>query len=77
MFVGRVGNNDHGRQEKGSAISVAQAPSMREVMNALEWVRREMMRKGSPDFIRERQCEDRVQELVARLLRGRSAATDR
>jgi hypothetical protein len=44
---------------------------MREVLNALEWVRREMMRKGSPDFIRERQCEDRIQQLVAELLCGR------
>jgi hypothetical protein len=72
MFVGRPGNNDHGRQEKRNAVSQAQAPSMREVLNALEWVRREMMRKGSPDFIRERQCEDRIQRLVAELLRGRT-----
>jgi hypothetical protein len=70
MFVGRPGIGDHGRQEKRNATP--QAPSMREVLTALEWVRREMMRKGSPDFIRERQCEDRIQELVAELLRGRT-----
>ena len=40
---------------------------MREVLEALEWVRREMMYHGSPDFIRQRELEGRVHQLAARL----------
>jgi hypothetical protein len=40
---------------------------MREVLEALEWVRREMMHHGSPDFIRQRELEGRVHQLAARL----------
>ena len=43
---------------------------MREVLEALEWVRREMMHHGSPDFIRQRQLEGRVHQLAARLARS-------
>ena len=42
---------------------------MREVLEALDWVRREMMHHGSPDFIRQRELEGRVHQLVARLAR--------
>jgi hypothetical protein len=45
--------------------------SIREVLEALEWVRREMMHRGSPDFIRQRELEARVGKLSARLARGR------
>ena len=41
--------------------------SIREVLEALEWVRREMMNRGSPDFIRQRELQRRVRELAARL----------
>ena len=44
--------------------------SIREVLEALEWVRREMMNRGSPDFIRQRQLEARVGGLCAKLARG-------
>jgi hypothetical protein len=47
---------------------------MREVLEALEWVRREMMHHGSPDFIRQRELEGRVQRLAARLARSGSRA---
>jgi hypothetical protein len=47
---------------------------MREVLEALEWVRREMMQHGSPDFIRQRELEGRVQQLAARLARSGSRA---
>jgi hypothetical protein len=47
---------------------------MREVLEALEWVRREMMHRGSPDFIRQRELEGRVHELAARLARSESGA---
>lgn len=43
---------------------------MREVLEALEWVRREMMHHGSPDFIRQRELEGRVHQLAARLARS-------
>lgn len=47
---------------------------MREVLEALEWVRREMMHRGSPDFIRQRELEGRVHHLAARLARSGSRA---
>ena len=43
--------------------------SLRDALEVLEWVRREMMRHGSPDFLRARFAEERVQRLVAKLLR--------
>ncbi len=46
--------------------------SIREVLDALDWVRREMMHRGSPDFIRQRQLEARVSNLVTRLARSHS-----
>jgi hypothetical protein len=46
--------------------------SIREVLEALEWVRREMMNRGSPDFIRQRQLEARVGSLCSELARGNS-----
>ena len=48
---------------------------MREVLEALEWVRREMMLHGSPDFIRQRELEGRVHQLAARLAQSGSRAT--
>jgi hypothetical protein len=48
--------------------------SIREVLEALEWVRREMMHHGSPDFIRQRELEGRVHRLAARLARSGSRA---
>ena len=50
----------------------ARAPRIREVLEALEFVRKEMMNHDSPDFIRQRQVEDRVQALIARLVQGAS-----
>ncbi len=50
---------------------------MREVLEALQWVRREMMRRGSPDFIRQRQLEARVHELCRKLLHERRARGNR
>ena len=47
---------------------------MREVLEALEWVRREMMHHGSPEFIRQRELEGRVHQLAARLVRSESRA---
>jgi hypothetical protein len=47
---------------------------MREVLEALEWVRREMMLHGSPDFIRQRELEGRVHQLAARLAQNESRA---
>ena len=47
---------------------------MREVLEALEWVRREMMHHGSPDFVRQRELEGRVHQLAARLARSGSRA---
>jgi len=46
---------------------------MREVLDALDWVRRELMHRGSPDFIRQRQLELRVRQLASRLSRSSSA----
>jgi hypothetical protein len=53
------------------------SPSIREVLDALDWVRREMMHRGSPDFIRQRELEAHVGRLAARLARGSSRAADR
>ena len=47
--------------------------SIHEVLEALDWVRHEMMHRGSPDFIRQRELEARVGKLSARLARGRSS----
>ncbi len=47
---------------------------MREVLEALEWVRREMMHRGSPDFIRQRELERRVHHMASRLARSQSMA---
>ena len=47
---------------------------MREVLEALEWVRREMMHRGSPDFIRQRQLEGRVHQLALRMVRSNQVA---
>jgi hypothetical protein len=52
------------------AVSVRKSRSIREVLEALEWVRGQMMRRGSPDFIRQRETEGRVQALCGRLLRS-------
>ena len=43
--------------------------SIREVLEALEWVRKELMRKGSPDFVRARKCEEGVKDLITKMLR--------
>jgi len=51
------------------AIPPGRSRNIREVLEALEWVRKELMRKGSPDFIRQRQCQEGVNQLIARLLR--------
>ena len=58
---------------------MAHTPSIRDVLAALDWVRGEMMRRGSPDFIRQREAESRVTRLCQRLLRPHpaSATTDR
>ncbi|MGZ4833143.1 MAG: hypothetical protein ACXVZQ_09460 [Terriglobales bacterium] len=45
---------------------------MREVLEALDWVRHEMMHRGSPDFIRQRQLEQRVHQLASGLARSNS-----
>jgi hypothetical protein len=50
---------------------------MREVLEALEWVRREMMHRGSPDFIRQRELEGRVHKLAARMVRSNQAANEK
>ncbi len=47
------------------------SPNIREVLDALDWVRKQMMYRGSPDFIRQRELEARVGRLAARLARGR------
>ena len=44
------------------------SPDIREIVDALDFARRELMRRGSPDFLRARVGEDRVQELCQRLL---------
>lgn len=40
---------------------------MREVLGALEWVRRELMNRGSPDFIRQRELARGARQLAERL----------
>ncbi len=45
---------------------------MREVLDALEWVRPQVFRRGSPDFIRQRQAEARITEICKQLVRGRA-----
>jgi hypothetical protein len=52
---------------------VARSPNIRQVLEALEFARLERMRTGSPDFLRARVGEDRVQELCRRLLREHSS----
>jgi DNA-directed RNA polymerase specialized sigma24 family protein len=46
------------------------SPNIREIVDALEFARREVFRTCSPDFLRARVGEDRVQELCQRLIRG-------
>ncbi len=48
------------------------APSMREVLEALEWARREVVRVNAPDQFRNGIRERRVQQLCLRLLRPAS-----
>ena len=48
----------------------ARNPSMRERLDALDWVRKEMMRKGSPDFLRQQLRERQIQKTCADLLRS-------
>jgi hypothetical protein len=43
------------------------------VLEALDWVRREMMHRGSPDFIRQRELELRVHHLAFQLSRSGSS----
>jgi hypothetical protein len=50
---------------------MARATLMREVLDALEWVRPKVFMRGSPDFIRARQLEARVAEIAKDLLRER------
>jgi hypothetical protein len=52
---------------------MVRSPNIRQVLEALEFARLERMRTGSPDFLRARVGEDRVQRLCQRLLRGESA----
>jgi len=40
---------------------------MRAVLDALDWVRGEMWRFSSPDFIRQRELEKRVHGVIERL----------
>ena len=47
---------------------------MREVLEALDWVRRELMNRGSPDFIRQRELARGARQLADRLMRGRPPA---
>jgi hypothetical protein len=54
---------------------VQRSRSIREVLEALDWVRREMMHRGSPDFIRQRQLERGVKQLAARLTRSESSGS--
>jgi hypothetical protein len=39
------------------------------VLEALDWVRRELMNRGSPDFIRQRELARGTRQLASRLLR--------
>ncbi|MGI9104456.1 MAG: hypothetical protein ACR2IF_18585 [Terriglobales bacterium] len=50
---------------------MTRSPSIREIVDALDWVRREVMRRGSPDFIRQRELEKRVHELCRELMHGK------
>jgi hypothetical protein len=43
-------------------------PTTGELFDALDFARKEMMFRGSPDFLRQQVGEDRVQRLIARLL---------
>ena len=62
-------------QRSGTKILIMQRPpSIHEVLAALDWVRREMMHRGSPDFIRQRELEARVRRLASRLARGRGSS---
>jgi len=45
---------------------------MRERLDALDWVRREMMRRGSPDFLRQQLREHQVRKTCAELLQRRT-----
>ena len=47
---------------------------MREILDALEWARLQMLRRGSPDFIRQRELARCVSDLAARLARGPATA---
>ncbi len=58
------------RREGVRILAMSRTPSMREIVDALDWARREVMRRGSPDFIRQRELEKRVHELCRRLMRG-------
>lgn len=44
------------------------------MLEALEWVRCELMRRGSPDFIRQRVLEGRVHQMASRLARSSAAS---
>ncbi|MFB3916221.1 MAG: hypothetical protein ACE14M_05800 [Terriglobales bacterium] len=48
-------------------------PSIRQRLNALEWVRKEMMRKGSPDFLRARLREQQIRNRCEELVRAGAA----
>jgi hypothetical protein len=52
--------------------SVTRSVNIRQVLEALEFARREVFRTGSPDFLRARVSEDRVQRLCERLIRGQA-----
>ncbi len=50
---------------------------MREVMDALEWVRPKVFVRGSPDFVRARQLEARVKEISRELTRDKAIQQSR
>jgi hypothetical protein len=54
-------------------MALMTSPRMRDVLEALDWVRAEMWRFSSPDFIRQRETERRVEKLCARLVQGRGS----
>jgi len=56
---------------------VTRSPNIRQVLEALEFARREVFRTGSPDFLRARVGEDRVQRLCERLIRGKAIPPQR
>lgn len=58
-----------------SNMQMRRSPDIREIVEALDFARRELMRRGSPDFLRARVGEDRVQELCRRLLRQTTSTT--